>query len=111
MTDAFVSGESKIRRVFDSPLTLLPPSRRHRPLDLAVRLRLFFRLAFVEILLAACDGQFHLGEAVLEIHPQRNQRKAALRRPSGELGDLAAVQQQLAWRSEERRVGQESRDL
>jgi carbon-monoxide dehydrogenase large subunit len=47
--------------------------------------------------LAAGDGELHFGPAVLEVHPERHERDALLRRGPGELVDLLAMEEQLAW--------------
>src|SRR5688572_27366079 len=74
---------------------LAPASGPHRLLDLALGFRLLRRFPFVEELLAAGDGDLHLGPSLLEVHPERNQCEAALGSLAGELLDLAAMQKQL----------------
>src|SRR5262249_48206442 len=69
---------------------------RHGFADLALRFGLLLIFALVVQLLAVGNGQLDLGPAVLEVHSQGNEGEAALRGLGGELGDLAAVQQQLA---------------
>src|SRR5439155_2039632 len=68
----------------------------HRLADFALGLGFLLVLALVVGLLALGDGELDLGPALLEVEPQGHEREAALRRFGGELGDLTAVQQQLA---------------
>src|SRR3546814_3049574 len=71
--------------------------RSHQARLLALPVLGLFRLALVVQLLALGERQFHLRPAALvEIDRQRNQRHALPRHRPAQLGDFAALHQQLA---------------
>src|SRR3990170_2153901 len=63
---------------------------------LAFRVALGDGGALVVMLAAAYERQLHLGDAVLEIETEGNQRKALLLHRARELADLHLVEQELA---------------
>src|SRR5262249_59934911 len=63
---------------------------------LAPRLFLALGLPTIMLLLAACQSDFALGDAVAKIDSQRNYCEALLLRLAGKFGDLVLVQKQLA---------------
>src|SRR5262245_51591352 len=83
------------------PALLNPQREKSAPalqglVDLTLGVGLLERLALVMLFLPRRDRDLKLGDAVLEVQPQRHERVTALRRFAGELADLAAVQQQFA---------------
>ena len=70
----------------------------HGRARLAIDLALLDRVALVVRLLALGERQRQLDAPVLEIHPQRHERHAALDGLADQLPDFVAVQQQLSAR-------------
>src|SRR5919199_512126 len=75
---------------------LAPLSLGQRALDLAPRVALGHGVALVVGLLAAGHADLRLGPVVLEVDAQGHQRIAGALGDPGQMGDLLAMQQQLA---------------
>src|SRR5438045_1763294 len=72
-----------------------PVALAHGPANIPLGLRLLLVLPLVIELLAACHSELYLGAPVLEVHPQRYQREAALRCLVREFLNFAAMQKKL----------------
>ena len=86
-------GDDRIAHRFTIPFVLFVCAF-HCALDVALRLPLGLAVALVVQLLALAQPQLDLHAAVLEIHPQRDQRHAVLHDARVETHDLALVHQE-----------------